>query len=63
MLMSLSLADAYKYQIIGRTVHLDFVQEHLREKRNINFNDIQEQPNSITVEIMADTVYVKVRCL
>lgn len=39
---------------------MDFVQDHLKTKKNINFNDTQEQPNNKEIEIMADTVYVKV---
>ncbi|KAL9982962.1 hypothetical protein ACROYT_G005077 [Oculina patagonica] len=48
-----------RYQVIGRSVHMDFVQEHLRTKKNVNFGDTQERPNNIEVEVLADTVYVK----
>lgn len=37
-----------------------FVQEHLRTKKSVNFGDSQERPNHIELEILADTVYVKV---
>ena len=49
-----------KYQVLGRNVHMDFVQEHLRTKRKVTFADTQERPNGIELEILADTVYVKV---
>ena len=39
---------------------MDFVQEHLSTKKNVNFGDSQERPNHIELEILADTVYVKV---
>ncbi len=49
-----------RYQVIGRNVHMDFVQEHLRTKKNVDFGDSQERSNNIELEILADTVYVKV---
>lgn len=49
-----------RYQVIGRNVHMDYIQEYLRTKNNINFGDIQERPNNIELEILGDTVYVKV---
>ncbi len=52
-----------RYQVIGRNVHMDFVQEHLRTQKNVNFEDTQERPNSIELEVLADTVYVRVCCL
>ncbi|KAL9982966.1 hypothetical protein ACROYT_G005081 [Oculina patagonica] len=48
-----------RYQVIGRNVHMDYVQEHLRTKNNINLGDTQERSNNIELEILADTVYVK----
>ncbi|KAL9982967.1 hypothetical protein ACROYT_G005082 [Oculina patagonica] len=38
---------------------MDFVQEHLRTQKNVNFEDTQERPNSIELEVLADTVYVR----
>ena len=40
---------------------MDYVQEHLKTERKINFGDSQERANGIEIEILADTVYVKVR--
>lgn len=40
---------------------MDFVQEHLKTEKKINFGDSQERSNNIEIEILADTVYVKVR--
>lgn len=39
---------------------MDFVQEHLK-KKEISFEDSQELSNNIELEILADTIYVKVR--
>ncbi|XP_078358209.1 EGF-like repeat and discoidin I-like domain-containing protein 3 [Oculina patagonica] len=50
-----------RYQVIGRKVHMDFVKEYLTAKKNVDFGDSQELPNNIELEILADTVYVKVR--
>lgn len=49
-----------RYQVLGRTVHMDFVKEHLETKKNVNFGEKQDWPNDIELEILADTVYVKV---
>lgn len=49
-----------RYQVVGRVVHMDFIQEHLRTKKNVNFQDNQKRPNNIELEVLADTVYVKV---
>lgn len=49
------------YKILGRHVHMDFVQEHLTVKKKINIGDSQASPNNIQLKILADTVYVKVR--
>lgn len=49
------------FQILGRIVLMDFVQQHLRTKKNTNFNDIQKQPIRKDIEVMADIVFVKVR--
>ena len=51
-----------RYQVLGRVVHMDFVQEQLKTKKKVNFGDSQEQPNGIELEVMADTIYMKV-CL
>ncbi|KAJ7390265.1 hypothetical protein OS493_026138 [Desmophyllum pertusum] len=48
-----------RYQAVGRVVHMDFVQEHLRTKKNVNFGNSQERPNNIELEVLADTIYVK----
>ena len=39
---------------------MDYVQEHLRTKREVAFGQTQERANRIELEILADTVYVKV---
>ncbi|KAJ7376174.1 hypothetical protein OS493_036288 [Desmophyllum pertusum] len=49
----------HRYQVLGRTVHMDFVKEHLETKKNVNFGEKQDWPNDIELEILADTVYVK----
>lgn len=46
---------------MGRNVFMDFVKEHLTTKKHVDFGDTQERPNNIELEIMADTIYVKVR--
>ncbi|KAL9964359.1 hypothetical protein ACROYT_G027990 [Oculina patagonica] len=48
-----------RYQIVGRVVHMDFVEEHLRTKKEVIFQDQQERPNNIEVELLADTVYLE----
>ena len=53
--------SADHYQVIGRKVHMDFVREHLQTKKKISLGDSQERSNNIKLEILADTVYVKVR--
>ena len=50
------------YQVVGRNVHMDFVEEHLRTKKGVKFGDSQDRPNNIKLEVLADTVYVKVQC-
>lgn len=50
-----------RYQAVGRGVHMDYVQEHLKTEKKINFGDSQELSNRVEIEILADTVYVKVR--
>ncbi|XP_078357256.1 uncharacterized protein LOC144642139 [Oculina patagonica] len=47
------------YEILGRHVHMDFTQEHLKAKKKINIGDTQASPNNIRLKILADTVYVK----
>ena len=39
---------------------MDYVQEHLRTKREVAFGETQERANGIELEILTDTVYVKV---
>jgi len=51
------------YRILGRNVHMDFVQEYFTKKKNENFGDSQASPNDLKLEILADTVYVKVSYL
>lgn len=51
-----------RYQVTGRKVHMDYVQQHLKAKKNVNFDDSQEQPNNIELEILADSIYVRVGC-
>ena len=41
---------------------MDFVREHLTAKKSVDFSDSQERPNNIELEILADTVFVRVRC-
>lgn len=41
---------------------MDFVREHLTAKKSVDFGDSQERPNNIELEILADTVFVKVHC-
>ncbi|XP_078383070.1 uncharacterized protein LOC144665665 [Oculina patagonica] len=48
-----------RYQVFGRVVHMDFVQEHLATKKNVNFRKKQSQPNNIELEVQADTVYIE----
>ncbi|XP_078358122.1 uncharacterized protein LOC144642894 isoform X1 [Oculina patagonica] len=50
---------ADRYQVTGRKVHMDYVQQHLKAKKNVNFDDSQEQPNNIELEILADSIYVR----
>lgn len=40
---------------------MDFVREHLTAKRSVDLDGTQDVPNNIELEIMADTVYVRVR--
>ena len=39
---------------------MDYVQKHLRIKRGVTFGQNQERANGIELEILSDTVYVKV---
>ncbi|XP_078380197.1 uncharacterized protein LOC144663138 [Oculina patagonica] len=48
-----------RYQVVGRVVHMDFVQEHLKNNKKVDFDENQYQPNNIELEVLADTVYVK----
>ena len=49
-----------RYQAVGRKVYMDYVQEQLKTEKKVNLGDSQERPNDIDIEILADTVYVKV---
>jgi len=49
-----------RYRVVGRVAHMDFIEENLRTKHGVNFQDEQERPNYIELEVLADTVYVKV---
>ncbi|KAJ7391106.1 hypothetical protein OS493_020131 [Desmophyllum pertusum] len=60
---SVIFQGADRYQVVGRVVHMDFVQEHLRTKKNVNFGNSQERSNNIELEVMADTIYIKGRYL
>jgi len=42
---------------------MDFVKEYFTKKKNENFGDSQASPNDLKLEILADTVYVKVSYL
>ena len=42
---------------------MDFVREHLTTKKNVNFEDNQERSNNIELEVLADTVYLKVKII
>ncbi|XP_028517504.1 retinoschisin-like [Exaiptasia diaphana] len=50
-----------RYQVIGRNVHMEFVEEHLRAKKGLYLDDTQDSPNNINLEVLADTIYVKER--
>ncbi|PFX25476.1 Neuropilin-1 [Stylophora pistillata] len=50
------LSDRYK--VLGRTVDMNFVREHLTSQRSINFGDSQEWPNNIDLQVMADSIVV-----
>ena len=41
---------------------MNFVRKHLETKNKVDFSDSQEWPNNIDVEVLGDTIYVKVRC-
>ena len=41
-------------------MHMDFVKEHLETQKMVDFGDSQHRPNNIELEILADTVYVRV---
>ena len=51
-----------RYQVLGRNVHMDYVKEHLRTKEGVDFGDTQTRPNNIELEVLADTIYVRVCC-
>ena len=56
----LCLLPIERYQVVGRVVHMDFVREHLKTKKNVNFKDTQKRTNNIELAVLADTVYLKV---
>jgi len=39
---------------------MEFVKEHLTRKKGVKFQDSQDHPNNIELEVLADTIYVKV---
>ena len=49
-----------RYQAVGRKVYMDYVQEQLKTEKKVDLGDSQERSNDIDIEILADTVYVKV---
>lgn len=49
-----------RYQVVGRVVHMDLIKGHLEREKNVDFEDSQERSNNIELEVLADTVYVKV---
>ena len=54
------LALIGKYQVMGRVVHMKYLQEHFAAKEKINFGRTQKRPNRIQLEVLADTVYIEV---
>ncbi|KAL9982791.1 hypothetical protein ACROYT_G004896 [Oculina patagonica] len=48
-----------RYQVIGRIVHMDYVQEQLELEWKVGLGYLQNQSNNIELEVLADTVYVK----
>ena len=48
------------YQVIGRVVHMNYLQEYFAAKKSMKFGNIQRKPNRLQLEILADTVYIEV---
>ena len=49
-----------EYRVIGRVVHMDYVQEYLAAKENMKLGNVQRKPNRVQLEVLADTVYIEV---
>ena len=49
-----------RYQVLGRNVHMNHVQERLRDQSEVTFGQNQKRANRIELEILSDTVYVQV---
>lgn len=49
-----------EYQVIGRVVHMNYVQEYLAAKEKMKFGNVQRKPNRIQLEVLADTMYIEV---
>ena len=48
------------YQVIGRVVHMNYLQEYFAAKESMKFGNIQRKPNRLQLEVLADTVYIEV---
>ena len=49
-----------RYQVLGRNVHMNHVQERLCDQSEVTFGQNQKRANRIELEILSDTVYVQV---
>ena len=49
-----------EYRVIGRVVHMHYVQEYLAAKENMKLGNVQRKPNRVQLEVLADTVYIEV---
>ena len=49
-----------EYRVIGRVVHMGYVQEYLAAKENMKLGNVQRKPNRVQLEVLADTVYIEV---
>ncbi|RMX47141.1 hypothetical protein pdam_00016212 [Pocillopora damicornis] len=48
-----------EYRVIGRVVHMGYVQEYLAAKENMKLGNVQRKPNRVQLEVLADTVYIE----
>ncbi|CAH3128101.1 unnamed protein product [Pocillopora meandrina] len=48
-----------RYQVLGRNVHMNHVQERLCDQSEVTFGQNQKRANRIELEILSDTVYVQ----